>query len=103
MVCGCHVARSKHLPATGACRRCPATTWPRPQRTLAKCGTPDLFPPAIKSGRGFEADCGAAYHAALADVPMRWRYADRLPRHWQALGTRTSLFGQGARGATNPG
>ena len=53
--------------------------------------------------RKVEADCGAAYHAALADVPMRWRDADRLPRHWLTLGSRTSIFGQGARSATTPG
>ena len=53
--------------------------------------------------RKVEADCGAAYHTALADVPMRWRDADRLPRHWLTLGSRTSIFGQGARSATTPG
>jgi CRISPR-associated protein Cas1 len=53
--------------------------------------------------RKVEADCGASYHAALADVPMRWHDADRLPCHWLTLGSRTSIFGQGARSATTPG
>ncbi len=57
----------------------------------------------IAEVRKVEADCGATYHAALADVPMRWRDADRLPHHWQTLGQRTSIFGQGARSATTPG
>lgn len=57
----------------------------------------------IAEVRKVEADCGAPYHAALSGVSMRWRDADRVPRHWQTLGSRTSIFGQGARSATTPG
>ena len=57
----------------------------------------------IAEVRKIEADCGAAYHAVLSDVRMRWRDADPLPRHWHTLGSRTSIFGQGARSATTPG